>query len=169
MDDNTAAAAEKYEELHTRLIGFFEWQGCHTPEDCADDTIDRAARKIEAGATVPNVQRFVSGIARYVLKEYWKFRNQEVSLELAAGLTRGETEASDDIFVTCIERCLRNLSSAGRSMLLEYVSSGNRAELAGKHGLTLNALRIRICKLTKTLEKCALPCVAGYAKGVMVS
>jgi DNA-directed RNA polymerase specialized sigma24 family protein len=167
VGESSEDAAEKYEDLRTRLIRFFEWQGCHTPEDSADTTFDRAIQKIDAGAIVPNVERFIYGIARYVLKECRKIEDLKVPLSLAPETAQADT--SDDIFLICLEQCLRELSSGGRAMLLEYHSGNNRDELAGKHGLTLNALRIRIFKLTKNLEECAVPCVARNAKGAAVS
>ena len=40
-------AAEAYEEIRRKLITFFEFRGCLTPQDQADETIHRVARRIQ--------------------------------------------------------------------------------------------------------------------------
>src|SRR6202008_405245 len=39
-------AAQKYLELRANLIRFFEWRGCSFPEDHADETINRVAKRV---------------------------------------------------------------------------------------------------------------------------
>ena len=39
------SGSEKYLELRTNLTRFFEWRGCSFPEDHADETFNRIARK----------------------------------------------------------------------------------------------------------------------------
>lgn len=163
MDGSPARAAEKYEEMQTRLVRFFEWQGCHTPEEAADTTLDRAIRKIDEGAVVPNVPSFLYGVARLVLREYWKNSKRDVSLSII--VERAAPETSDNIFLDCVERCLPKLPADGRAILLEYYSDMSRQELAGKQGLSINALRLRISRLMQKLEDCALPCAEGNSKG----
>jgi DNA-directed RNA polymerase specialized sigma24 family protein len=154
--------------LYARLVRFFEWQGCQTPEDAADTTFDRAIRKIDAGASVPDVPRYINGIARLVLKEYRRIGYREVSLDIVDKLPNAAPDTSDDNYQVCVERCLRRLPSDGSTMLLEYFSGGNRDQLASKRGMTLNALRIRISKLKEQLRKCAVPCATGNAKGMPI-
>src|SRR5689334_8976445 len=40
-------AGQKYESIRQRLIYIFRQRGCSTPEDLADETIDRVIQKIE--------------------------------------------------------------------------------------------------------------------------
>jgi hypothetical protein len=60
LDADAAAAATKYEETRNALMKYFESRGCHTPEDLADKTIDRVAKRIEEG-----VELWVDEPARY--------------------------------------------------------------------------------------------------------
>ncbi len=46
LDRDRDRAAEKYEEIRNALITFFEHRGCLSPEEYADETINRVARRI---------------------------------------------------------------------------------------------------------------------------
>ena len=43
---------EKYLEIRTNLTRFFEWRGCSFPEDHADETFNRIAKKIDEGEQI---------------------------------------------------------------------------------------------------------------------
>src|SRR5262249_34915539 len=45
-------AGEKYEDLRGQLIKFFEWRGLLFPDQHADETLNRVARKIDEGERV---------------------------------------------------------------------------------------------------------------------
>ena len=40
-------AGEEYERLRRTLVTFFDWRGCAFPEELADETFNRAARRLE--------------------------------------------------------------------------------------------------------------------------
>jgi len=42
-------AVEVYLEIRRNLVRLFEWRGCSTPDEYADEAINRCARKIAAG------------------------------------------------------------------------------------------------------------------------
>src|SRR4051812_16697774 len=78
-------AGELYEEIRAGLIKFFEWRGCRFAEECADNTIYRVARKVlaERLSRQANPHNYFHGVARNVLREYWKINErQAVSLDL---------------------------------------------------------------------------------------
>ena len=52
LDPAREAAAEKYELIRNKLMSFFRWRACPTPEEYADRTIDRVARRLEEGAAL---------------------------------------------------------------------------------------------------------------------
>ena len=41
------SGSEKYLEIRGNLTRFFEWRGCPFPEDHADETMNRVAKKVE--------------------------------------------------------------------------------------------------------------------------
>jgi DNA-directed RNA polymerase specialized sigma24 family protein len=65
-------AGSAYEHLRRTLMSFFAWRGAATPEDCADETLDRLAARLDDGVAVEDVPRFARGIARMVLLERWR-------------------------------------------------------------------------------------------------
>src|SRR5262245_20430567 len=45
-------AGKEYETLRRKLIKLFQYRGCHSPEELADETINRIAKKIKQGAEI---------------------------------------------------------------------------------------------------------------------
>jgi len=61
---------------YLKLIRFFEWHACNSPEICADKTIDRAARRIDEGERIDNLMGYLNGIANNVFREWLKGRDR---------------------------------------------------------------------------------------------
>ena len=62
-------AAARYLEIRRNLVRLFEWRGCSTPEEYADETINRCARKIGDGEVIRDPGTYCVGIARMLLLE----------------------------------------------------------------------------------------------------
>ncbi|HEY9501290.1 MAG TPA: hypothetical protein VIR01_06680, partial [Pyrinomonadaceae bacterium] len=56
------SAANKYLEIRANLLKFFEWRGCPFPEDHADETFNRVARKIVDGEEIRNHAAYIIGV-----------------------------------------------------------------------------------------------------------
>ena len=80
LDPDPQRAAERYEALRRKLTKLFQWRGCARPEDLADVTFDRAARRIEEGATVApgDVSAYLHGVALHVAQEHWRQAAREL-------------------------------------------------------------------------------------------
>src|SRR5215813_10489090 len=89
---NRESGSEKYLEIRGNLTRFFEWRGCSFPEDHADETINRIARKIEEGEQILNPQGYAMGVARLLLLEILKSRQREQS-------ALNEISAAPDVYV----------------------------------------------------------------------
>src|SRR4051794_36178219 len=63
------AAADRYLEIRSRLVRLFEWRGFSTPDEYADETINRCAKKISEGEQVQDVFTYCAGIARMLARE----------------------------------------------------------------------------------------------------
>ena len=74
FDPDRESAGTKYLELRSNLIRFFEWRGSLFPEDQADETINRVARRITEGEEVRDPTKYSVGVARMVLLEVHKER-----------------------------------------------------------------------------------------------
>ena len=74
-------AAEIYEEIRCKLITFFEFRHCLFPQEQVDETINRVARRIVEGEIIhaSDVTTYFYGVARNVLREYWKGAKTEAA------------------------------------------------------------------------------------------
>jgi DNA-directed RNA polymerase specialized sigma24 family protein len=70
-------AANRYLELRRNIVRLFEWRGCSTPDDYADETINRCAKKIGDGEEIRDVATYCVGIARMLLREMRRDRARE--------------------------------------------------------------------------------------------
>jgi hypothetical protein len=70
-------AGRRYLRLHQKLTGYFQFRGVADPAAAADETLDRAARRIAEGAEVPDIDKFCLGIARFIIMEGWRLNTRE--------------------------------------------------------------------------------------------
>jgi DNA-directed RNA polymerase specialized sigma24 family protein len=162
-------AGSAYEALRRALVAFFTWRGAATPEECADETLDRLAARLDEGPPVENVPRFARGIARLVLLEHWRRPDaHRVPLERVGPDPRLLASALDDQpLQECLHRCLADLTPHGRDLILKYyVAEGrtridNRRRLAEDLGISETALRNRAQRLRYRLERCITGCLRG--------
>jgi DNA-directed RNA polymerase specialized sigma24 family protein len=163
---DTEQAGLEYERLRRALVKFFDWRGAQAPDECADETIDRLARKLD-GTVVDDVRSYAHGIARLVLLER---RRQPVfdSFDGSSAVASAPvTPASDehDRLHDCFELCLAGIPEDGRSLVLRYYEGerqmkiANRRQLGEALGLSENALRSRVQRLRDRLEQCVQACV----------
>ena len=164
-DPERAGAA--YEALQHTLIRFFDWRGAWSPEECADETLDRLAGKLDEGSRIEDVNSFALGIARLVLLEQWRRAEARAVPAEDAHLERlvAPEPAADEPRQACLERCLEELPRETRDLVLQYyVAQGrskidNRRRLAITQGLTDNALRSRVQRVRDRLERCIAKCL----------
>jgi len=160
---NSTEPGAAYENLRVRLIRFFEWNRCFTPEDLADTALDRLAGKIASGEPIVDPGKFAAGIARMLVHEHGarQLREQKMLFWLrredADRLSRDQARETRE---EALSRCLESLSPDNRLFLERYYTgdaSGrirNRQQLAGELGIALNALRNRALRLRRQLEEC---------------
>jgi len=164
-DEERAGAA--YEDLRRALVAFFEWRGAFTPEECADESLDRLARRLEDGEEVRDVPRFARGVARLVLLEHWRrpdARRAELSERMASPAPAAPDDEAPHL---CLERCLRALADDGRRLILDYYQETGRARIERRQamaramGLSEAALRNRAQRLRDRLEACLADCLGS--------
>jgi DNA-directed RNA polymerase specialized sigma24 family protein len=163
LDEDPERAGLAFEQLRRTLLRFFGWNRVPIPEDAADDTITRVARRLAEGHVIQDVSDFALGVARLVLRESWRAGKRFESLD-DAGAERWaappEPEPEPDVS-RHLERCLALLPDDARALVLAYYAGvpgqdkiRARNALAGTHGLTPNALRSRVQRLRDRLEEC---------------
>jgi DNA-directed RNA polymerase specialized sigma24 family protein len=158
-----AVAGNKYETLRRRLIQFFAWESIPSPEDAADESLDRVAKRLEGGEQIDNIEHYIFGVARFVLMEQKQdVRLKNIALRDAIAV---EPQIEAESVHQCLEHCLAELPPESKSLLINYYSGEKGARiqqrrlLAGSLGLELNALRNRALRLRERLETCIENCM----------
>lgn len=170
LDADREQAGEKYEELRRKLIRFFEWRGAPFPDERADETLNRLAKKIEEGVAVENLSGYCHQIARLVFLESLKGNNyrhsslEEMNVEMTADA--GSEMMEKEIRLACLDDCLSVLQDDTRELIVEYYRDEERDRikrrkaLAERLGLSREALANRAQRLRDKLEQCVTRCLA---------
>jgi len=179
LDSDREQAADRYEDLRQMLITFFEFRGSLCPDEQADETINRVARRMSEGQQIntSSIETYAYAVARNIWRECMAEPHRVgASLdELPLGIQshqsprelkikaaeRDELERRLD----CLERCVKALPLQQRELIANYyqgereVKIKNRKELAEALGIPLNALRIRVSRLRDQIEECVNSCL----------
>jgi len=155
-------AGLRYARLHKKLVGFFSLKGIPDPASAADETLDRAALKITAGAPVPDADKYCLGIARNIAKERYRRAQRESSafLKFRENLA-DKADAQVERIYLILKPCFEQLSVEEQKLLLAYcqIARGraraeHRHQMAGVMKTTVLALRMRVARLRKRLTDC---------------
>ena len=166
FDVDRETAGRKYLEIRNNLTRFFEWRGCSFPEDHADETINRMAKRVFEGEAILNHSGYAMGVARLLLLEINKGRQREQSAlaEIGAAPDVYVPEDDDESRLTCLRSCLQTLSPDNRELILEYYQGEkgekieNRKKLLDRLGIPVNTLRMRALRLRERLQACVEEC-----------
>lgn len=180
LDEGASSDGQKYLEMRRRLVAYFDRKNCVRPDELADETLNRVARRLEeeAGAIEGDAPaRYCYIVARFVFMEHLRETQKDDALvnELRRQSQRGNgpaTSATDDERkikeqrLNCLEQCLSKLESASREVIARYyigkarVKIEHRRALAEDLGITMNALSIRACRIRDKLETCVRECAS---------
>jgi len=162
LDPDREKAATKYEVIRKKLIKIFECRGVCVPDELADKTLNRVARKLpEIRPTyVGDPANFFAGVAIHIFQEC--LRRQRVPAVVPPRLPKPD---EDDTPYACLEKCAGQLPEADRDMIIAYYQEekhakiDHRKKLAEQLRLSMNALRIRTTRLRETLRQCVEQCM----------
>jgi DNA-directed RNA polymerase specialized sigma24 family protein len=172
LDEGIDSGGETYLEMRRRLVVFFDRKRCLSPDDLADETLNRVARRLaeEGAITDAAPARYCYIVAKFVFLEYLRRvdRRQESfdGLHHSGPLPEADV-AEPERRLECLERCLRQLTGPDRELILEYYRGEQRGlierrrRLAAQLRVTANALSIRACRIRDKLEACVNACAAG--------
>ena|ERR1700754_275407 len=170
LDTDREQAGLKYERIRVKLIKYFEWQGCHSPDDYADHAINVLAKKIEGGEVIRDLSSYVNAVARLLALEGFKERDREHKAIEHLSLTQSYTSEAEakEARRLCMEQCLRALPYDHYSLMTSYYRPGiNKEErelLAKEMNMPLNALRIRAHRIRQKLKECLQACLERLEK-----
>jgi DNA-directed RNA polymerase specialized sigma24 family protein len=164
-------AGAKYEQLRRRLVTILTYRGCTHPEEVADETMDRVARRlaeVAPGSEIDDPTRFVFGVAWNVARE-WIRRQRTVPLpdgwDPVDPVDPEMPGLESDAGQGCLERCLQCLPPQDKDVVLTYYQEEglakirHRAMVARQLKISANALRLKIHRITLRLRECVFHCV----------
>jgi DNA-directed RNA polymerase specialized sigma24 family protein len=161
LDPDPERAGLMYEKIRWRLVAVLASRGCICPEELADETIDRVARRvIDIQASYVGDQAiYFLGVMNNVHHEYLKRplmpRPPEPDVDV---------EAKERTY-SCLEKCLDKLSPGSRRMIEQYYAENKRAKIdlrrriAAELGIGLSTLRLRALRIREKLQTCIEQCL----------
>lgn len=157
LDQDEAAAEEKYRELFEKLVKFFEWRRCHPADEKAQETLFRGLKRIADGADVfaQDPGGYFYGIAKFIQLETWSKAEPANELDpdaVASPLPHPARQAEARIL---LQQGLSALSPAKQKLLLQYLNGDqrDREAMARQLGMTANNLRVTTHRLIKLVRK----------------
>ena len=161
LDTDPEGAGLTYERIRWRLIAILASRGCAVPEELADETIDRVARRVAdiQDTYVGDKAIYFLGVMNNVHHEYLK-RPKIVT----------PPEPVDDVEVKekthlCLDKCLDKLTANSRRMIERYYAADKQAkidlrkQLAVEFAVSLNTLRLRALRIREKLQACIEQCL----------
>ena len=161
LDSNRDIAADRYLRIRRNLVRLFECRGCYTPDDYADETINRCARKIEQGEEIRDVAMYSIGVARMLLREMCRDRSRHVrSLdEIPEPCAWPEMHSDLEHGVEALRVSLEQLSHDDRFLILNYYNGDKsdkiktRKKLSELFGIGASTLRMRAMRIREKLQQ----------------
>ena len=173
LDQGDDSGGQRYLEIRHRLVQYFDRKSCSSPDELADETLQRVARRLSEEGEIRDLSpaHYCYIVAKFVFLEYQRSPNRaQVSLEAVAArhaATSGTVPPAAEeqgIRLNCLENCLQKLPEDHRALILEYYRHERRSkiecrrEMAVRLGVTMNALTIRACRIRERLEQCVRTC-----------
>ena len=172
LDQGTDSEGARYLDIHDRLAHYFARRNCFAPDDLADETLNRVARRLEERGSIDDVEpaQYCYIMAKFVLLESLRQRqhtgwDDQREAEAIAPAVADDTAEQRERTIACLERCLAARTPAERELILDYYpgdsgsASAARKRLAERLGLTANSLAIRAYRIRSRLEACVRACL----------
>jgi DNA-directed RNA polymerase specialized sigma24 family protein len=174
LDEGADSGGARYLEMRRRLVAYFDRKNCLAPDELADETLNRVARRlVEEGSIETDAPAHYCYItARFVfLEEQRRAALRVAPLEEAKQPPAvnpapeiEEERARREKMLECLETCAGRLAPEQRELIISYYHGEQRAKienrrsLAARLGLSANALSIRACRIRDKLQECVERC-----------
>jgi RNA polymerase sigma factor (sigma-70 family) len=161
LDPDSERAGELYEKIRWRLIAILASRGCRVPEDLADETIDRVARRVRdiEARYVGDKSLYFLGVMNNVHHEYLKRPRLSEVVPPAV-----DAEVKEQTFL-CLDRCIEKLTPHAREIIEQYYAADKRAKInlrkriAAAIGISNSNLRLRALRIRAKLQTCIEQCL----------
>jgi len=177
LDDGVDSNGESYLEIRRRLESYFDRRNRRNADELADETFNRIGRTLADGETIATTPpaRYCYVVARFVLLEDFRRDVKHVQLDESRGtpssvtrrlslVGRDEEAESREHRLGCLDRCLGTLTAERRELAIDYYRDARREkierrrQIAGRLGISMNALAIRASRIRDALERCVRTC-----------
>lgn len=163
LDSDPDRAGELYEKIRWRLIAILASRACHIPEELADETIDRVARRVVdiRDSYIGDKGIYFLGVMNNVHHEYLKRPALRPVVE-----PHEDVEAKERLHV-CLDRCLDKLAPHSRQIIERYYAQDKRAKIdlrrriAHELGISAGNLRARALRIREKLQTCIEQCLTS--------
>lgn len=161
LDPDPDRAGEVYEQVRWRLIAILAARRCSIPEELADETIDRVARRVVDLETnyVGDKSIYFLGVMNNVHHEYLRRPALPRVVE-----THDDCQPAEQTYV-CLDRCLEKLAPHARQIIEQYYALEKREKItlrkriAAKLGISSSNLRLRALRIRAKLQTCIQQCL----------
>jgi DNA-directed RNA polymerase specialized sigma24 family protein len=171
LDCGKDSDGQRYLEIRGRLVSFFDRKNSLNPDDLADETLNRVARRLsEEEIESETPEKFCYITAKFVFLE--SLRTKEKSNISIDEITENKLLSKNfdekvvkEKMLDCLEHCTESLEITKREIIFGYyygeerIKIENRKNLATKLGFSINALSIRACRIREKLHICVVKCV----------
>ncbi len=179
LGEDSELGGERYLEMKERLVLYFDRKNSLAPDQLADETLNRVARRLEEeGSIISDAPaHYCYIVARFVFLESLRQRQRQVQLNeglsahssasVASSPEAREEEKEREQRLECLERCIGNLEGEDRELIVSYYHGEERAKIENRRtmattfGITMNALSIRACRLRNKLQACVRECMSS--------
>ena len=159
LEPDASCVDDGAQRCRSKLVKFFSWRRCEEPENLANETVSRLLKNIAEGQQISadHPYSYVYAIARNVFKEFLRDRKKRATMTDVDELRDIPLPAQ---FADCRRLCLAQLSAAKLELLaMYYLDDVHRDDVAERHGLTINALRLQIHRHKLALRRCVEDCL----------
>jgi DNA-directed RNA polymerase specialized sigma24 family protein len=171
LDPDREQAGKIYEEIRSKLIQGFQRHECLVPEELADETINRVAKRLPdiEQTYVGDRTRYFYGVAHNVHREQVKKSHRTLPLHddlPDVKFTPPHTLENVEPEYMCLQSCMQHLTERNREVMLQYYSGEKqdkirlRKELARRLEIDIALLRLRAQRIRVRLKRCILACLA---------
>ena len=148
LDADQDTAGEKYIALRTSLTDLFAWQRCDSPDNLADETLNRVARKLSENQVIQNPGSYALGIARMIVHEARRSEQEKKAAIRELKIIGGQLKQEPHL-LEMVRRCLASLPVENRRLIERYYAE-DLETLARAPGISVNALRNRARVIEQT-------------------
>lgn len=167
LDPDPETSGLIYEKIRRRLITILASRRCAVPEELADETIDRVARRVAdiRETYVGEKAIYFLGVMNNVHHEYLK-RSDPPQLSIVSN----DDAVDKETVHLCLDKCLSKLAPHAHQLIERYYAENKRAKidlrkgLANELGISLNTLRLRALRIREKLQTCIETCLVSEAQ-----